>query len=73
MAEDQSTENVPSKPAARPDRCETCRFWVRYKAATAADDIGSCHRYPPPAKHTAFPTTYPQAWCGEWREKAVSP
>ena len=56
------------------ETCSTCMFWKqveRYK------DRGECRRHGPrPSARsfwTAWPTTLPEDWCGDYEEKIEPP
>lgn len=51
--------------AKRPkhESCETCRFYF----STPKGNHGDCH-FMPPTADSFFPTTYPNVWCGQYKE-----
>lgn len=52
--------------------CGGCRFWQRDEPE---DQNGQCRRYPP-ARHAyrhVGPTMAEDNYCGEWRDKSVTP
>jgi len=62
-------------PDQRPDRCETCRYFVKCLDLGGCSDgvtEGHCHRLPPPFKPVrARPASI--FWCGEWQAKPGEP
>lgn len=70
----------------RPERCETCRFWVDERTGVEPPEVlailedGECHRFPPPVLAWAddtcesrFPHTGAGDWCGEWAARTPAP
>ncbi len=50
------------------ESCATCRFFL----PTPKGNQGECRRMPPAAGVTeGHPTTYPDGWCGEFKEDAL--
>jgi hypothetical protein len=60
--------------------CETCRFWKVFPVG----ELGHCRRHPPllcivlsvDGRHSTdpqvqWPTTQPNAWCGEYEPKVT--
>lgn len=61
------------------ERCETCRFWLRWKDNIAdckidpeIPKIGQCKRYPPmfcdAGGNDQRPSMQADDWCGEWQQ-----
>ena len=49
--------------------CEGCRFYNH----SPNDGYGFCRRNPPINDGCVLPGVGPSDWCGEWRDKAVTP
>lgn len=60
---------------AMTERCETCRYWELSNLSRYSS--GSCRRYPPQCEPrvsvAAWPMTYAEKWCGEWRKLERDP
>ncbi len=53
--------------------CENCRWWLDEK-----DGAGQCRRHTPTVdvigpKYPTWPVTDYNHWCGEWRDKSITP
>lgn len=54
--------------------CDNCVFWLPPEdIAPNMDEEGECRRFPPVRKnsngHGEWPETYPDEWCGEFRQR----
>ena len=72
-----SKEEVTNLRTARPERCETCAFWLCEESDAIRQVLnpadGACRRYPPAPqgwlrRNSPNHLTGPFQWCGEWRD-----